>query len=328
MPIIVTGAEGFIGSHLVEELLAKGEKVRALVQYNFMNSVGWLESVRGNPDLEIFFGDVKDQGQMKSLVKDATTIFHLAALISIPYSYRAPQSYFETNVMGTLNLLEAAKESAVKRLIVTSTSEVYGSARTVPISESHVLQAQSPYSASKISADALAFSYWSAFELPIVTIRPFNTFGPRQSRRAVIPTIMSQVLGGNSTIQLGSTSPTRDFTFVSDTVSGFIAAMHARDIEGQVINLGTGFEVSISDLVGLIGKVAGTEVIVNSELERTRPKNSEVERLVSDNRKAFDLLDWRPELSGREGLIRGLELTRDWMQSVDVSSIGDGEYVS
>ena len=262
MVIAVTGSEGFIGSHLVERLLASGHSVRALVQYNSFNSVGWLEESEKVDGLEIVFGDVRDSEQMNTFVEDAESVLHLAALIAIPHSYQAPNSYMETNVMGTLNMLNASKRAGVGRFVHTSTSEVYGTALHVPISESHPLQGQSPYSASKIGADALAHSYWSSFNLPVVTLRPFNTFGPRQSLRAVIPTLLAQVIGGAESILLGSTLPTRDFTYVDDTVSGFVAAMHAEGVEGETINLGTGFEISIGDLVLLVEQVVGRRIEV------------------------------------------------------------------
>ena len=322
MDICVTGAEGFIGSHLVERLLASGKRVRALVQYNSFNSVGWLEESKKADGLEIVFGDVRDAEQMNTFVEGVESVLHLAALIAIPHSYQAPNSYVQTNVVGTLNMLNAAKRTGVRRFVHTSTSEVYGTALYVPISEDHPLQAQSPYSASKIGADALAHSYWSSFNLPVVTLRPFNTFGPRQSLRAVIPTLLAQVIGGAESILLGSTLPTRDFTYVDDTVSGFVAAMHAEGVEGETINLGTGFEISIGDLVLLVEQVVGRRIEVNVDPERLRPTGSEVERLLSDNRKAQALLSWTPELSGVEGLKKGLSLTLEWLRPL----VEDGRF--
>ena len=322
MVIAVTGSEGFIGSHLVERLLASGHSVRALVQYNSFNSVGWLEESEKVDGLEIVFGDVRDSEQMNTFVEDAESVLHLAALIAIPHSYQAPNSYMETNVMGTLNMLNASKRAGVGRFVHTSTSEVYGTALHVPISESHPLQGQSPYSASKIGADALAHSYWASFDLPVVTLRPFNTFGPRQSLRAVIPTLLAQVIDGAESISLGSTLPTRDFTYIDDTVSGFVAAMNSEGIDGQTINLGTGFEISIGDLVRLVGEVVGRRIEVNVDSERLRPAGSEVERLLSDNRKAQALLNWTPELSGLEGLKKGLILTMDWLRPL----VEDGRF--
>ena len=322
MDICVTGAEGFIGSHLVERLLASGKRVRALVQYNSFNSVGWLEESKKADGLEIVFGDVRDAEQMNTFVEGVESVLHLAALIAIPHSYQAPNSYVQTNVVGTLNMLNAAKRTGVRRFVHTSTSEVYGTALYVPISEDHPLQAQSPYSASKISADALAHSYWASFDLPVVTLRPFNTFGPRQSLRAVIPTLLAQVIDGAESISLGSTLPTRDFTYIDDTVSGFVAAMNSEGIDGQTINLGTGFEISIGDLVRLVEEVVGRRIEVNVDSERLRPAGSEVERLLSDNRKAQALLNWTPELSGLEGLKKGLILTMDWLRPL----VEDGRF--
>jgi len=322
MDICVTGAEGFIGSHLVERLLGSGKRVRALVHYNSFNSAGWLEEIEKVEGLEIVFGDVRDSEQMNTFVEGAESILHLAALIAIPHSYQAPNSYVQTNVVGTLNMLNAAKRAGIKRFVHTSTSEVYGTALHVPISEDHPLQGQSPYSASKIGADALAHSYWSSFNLPVVTLRPFNTFGPRQSLRAVIPTLLAQVIDGAESISLGSTLPTRDFTYIDDTVSGFVAAMNSEGIDGQTINLGTGFEISIGDLVRLVEEVVGRRIEVNVDSERLRPAGSEVERLLSDNRKAQALLNWTPELSGLEGLKKGLILTMDWLRPL----VEDGRF--
>jgi len=326
--ICVTGAEGFIGSHLVEKLLGAGHRVKALIQYNSFNSLGWLKDVRSHKALEIVAGDVRDASQMLDFVKGSDRVIHLAALIAIPHSYSAPDSYFSTNVQGTLNLLNASKASGVKRFVHTSTSEVYGSALQVPISEDHPLQAQSPYSASKIGADALAHSYWSSFELPVVILRPFNTFGPRQSFRAVIPTLLGQLLSGVNTIQLGATSPTRDFTFVDDTVEGFMKAMLAPGVEGQTINLGTGFEISISDLVHLAGTLLGRDVEIQADEARLRPLGSEVDRLLSDNSKAAQLLGWEPQLVGIHGLKVGLQATMDWLSPrLGSDSSGVADYV-
>jgi len=322
MDICVTGAEGFIGSHLVERLLESGKRVRALVQYNSFNSAGWLEEIKKVEGLEIVFGDVRDSEQMNTFVEGSESVLHLAALIAIPHSYQAPNSYVQTNVVGTLNMLNAAKRAGVRRFVHTSTSEVYGTARHVPISEDHPLQGQSPYSASKIGADALVQSYWSSFDLPVVTLRPFNTFGPRQSLRAVIPTLLAQVIEGAESISLGSTLPTRDFTYIDDTVAGFVAAMNSEGIDGQTINLGTGFEISIGDLVRLVEEVVGRRIEVNVDSERLRPAGSEVERLLSDNRKAQALLSWTPELSGVEGLKKGLSLTMDWLRPL----VEDGRF--
>jgi len=277
---------------------------------------------KGASGLEIVFGDVRDSEQMNSLVEETDSVLHLAALIAIPHSYQAPNSYLQTNVLGTMNMLNAARRAGVRRFVNTSTSEVYGTALHVPISEDHPLQGQSPYSASKIGADALAHSYWSSFDLPVVTLRPFNTFGPRQSLRAVIPTLLAQVIAGAESISLGSTLPTRDFTYIDDTVSGFIAAINAEGVEGETINLGTGFEISIGDLVRAVGEVVGRQIDVNVDPNRLRPPGSEVERLLSDNRKAQALLNWTPELSGIEGLKMGLSKTMDWLRPL----VEDGRF--
>jgi len=283
----------------------------------------WLAGgKKGASGLEIVFGDVRDSEQMNSLVEETDSVLHLAALIAIPHSYQAPNSYLQTNVLGTMNMLNAARRAGVRRFVNTSTSEVYGTALHVPISEDHPLQGQSPYSASKIGADALAHSYWSSFDLPVVTLRPFNTFGPRQSLRAVIPTLLAQVIAGAESISLGSTLPTRDFTYIDDTVSGFIAAINAEGVEGETINLGTGFEISIGDLVRAVGEVVGRQIDVNVDPNRLRPPGSEVERLLSDNRKAQALLNWTPELSGIEGLKMGLSKTMDWLRPL----VEDGRF--
>ena len=326
--ICVTGAEGFIGSHLVEALLDSGHEVRALVQYNSFNSIGWLRELKQSKGLEIVFGDIRDSESMISFADGAQSIFHLAALIAIPYSYKSPSSYVETNVLGTLSMLNAARRVQVERFIHTSTSEVYGTARTVPISEDHPLQGQSPYSASKIGADAIAHSFWASYGLPVVTLRPFNTYGPRQSLRAVIPTLLSQVIAGAETVSLGSTETTRDFTYVADTVSGFIAAGSTEGIEGETINLGTGYEISIAGLVDLVGEVFGRRIEVLSDPLRVRPASSEVERLLSDNSKAKSLLGWTPEAQGIDGLTSGLRKTADWLRPlVENGSVDSYQYV-
>jgi dTDP-glucose 4,6-dehydratase/UDP-glucose 4-epimerase len=249
MRVFVTGSEGFIGSHLVEELLANGHDVRALVQYNSLGSIGWLEEAKHHPSLEIVAGDIRDSAQMINLCKDIQSVIHLAALIAIPYSYDAPDSYVQTNIMGTLNMLNAARSAGVERFLHTSTSEVYGTAQYVPIDEFHPMQPQSPYSASKIAADAMTQSFFNSFSFPVTTIRPFNTYGPRQSLRAVIPTLGAQFLAKSPSLKVGALSPTRDFTFVKDTARAFVLALTAKDIEGEVINLGAGFEVSVADII-------------------------------------------------------------------------------
>ena len=314
MRVFVTGADGFIGSHLTEALVNAGHDVRALVQYNSFNSQGWLSDIGSDvlDQIDIVAGDVRDRSQMKHCIAGCDAVLHLAALIAIPYSYAAPQSYVDTNITGTLNILEAARELGNVRVIHTSTSEVYGTAQFVPITEEHPLQGQSPYSASKIAADQLAFSYFSSFELPVTIIRPFNTYGPRQSQRAVIPTIIGQLLAGAESIELGSTAPTRDFNLVSDTVRGFLAALSADGIFGRVINIGSGFEISVGDTARLIARVMNKDVEITSVNERIRPEASEVERLWAANSRAQELLGWTPEFGGLDGFERGLTQTVTW----------------
>jgi NAD dependent epimerase/dehydratase len=308
----VTGAGGFIGSHLTEALLEKGWYVKALVRYNSRSSWGWLDDMKGRGEkaLEVIPGDVTDTHQMRDCVKGCDVVFHLAALIGIPYSYVAPASYVATNITGTLNLAEAALEAEVKRFVHTSTSETYGTARHIPIDEEHPLQAQSPYSATKIAADKIIESFFCAFDLPAVIVRPFNTFGPRQSMRAVIPTIISQALQ-NKEIHLGSLEPVRDLTYVSDTVAGFIAAAEKEDVAGQVFNLGTGEAVSIGALVQTILEILDVRLPVVTDPMRIRPNKSEVMKLISDNTRAYEKLDWRPEVSLRAGL----EQTISWIRT-------------
>lgn len=328
MRVLVTGSEGFIGSHVVENLLSNGIKVRALVQYNSVGSNGWLESTKNDPGLEIILGDVRDPYQMDRLCDGVDAIAHLAALIAIPYSYEAPDSYVQTNVIGTLNLLNAARNNRVERFIQTSTSEVYGTARYVPIDELHPLQPQSPYSASKIAADALAQSFFNSFDLPVTTIRPFNTFGPRQSLRAVIPTLALQFLRRVPILKVGALFPTRDFTFVTDTANAFRLALQAKGVEGEVINLGTGFELSISDIIEDLKSLTGHVPEIHIDDERLRPGKSEVERLLSANDKALSLLGWEPSISGREGFKEGLKRTLNWLESQSQGlNIDPGNYV-
>lgn len=307
---LVTGADGFIGSHLVDLLLTYGIEVRALSQYNSFNNWGWLE---GNNDsrLEVVCGDVRDAAFCRHISKDVDTIFHLAALIAIPYSYIAPESYVDTNITGTLNICQAAKERGVDRIIVTSTSEVYGTAQYVPIDELHPRQPQSPYSATKIGADAIAKSFFNAFELPVVIARPFNTYGPRQSARAIIPTIISQIAAGASEIKVGDLSPTRDFNYVADTCRGFMALAMTDDIEGEEVNIATGTEVSMKDTLSLIAEIMGRDVKYVVDPRRIRPGKSEVFRLCGDNRKICSLTGWKPEISLRKGLERTIEWFSD-----------------
>lgn len=314
MKILITGADGFIGSHLTEYLVENGHDVRALVLYNSFNSWGWLDhtskSVRDN--LDVFAGDIRDPNGVRTAMKGCDAVLHLAALIAIPYSYHSPDTYIDTNVKGTLNVLQAARDLGVQRVIHTSTSEVYGTARFVPITEEHPLQGQSPYSASKIGADQLAYSFYASFNLPVVIVRPFNTYGPRQSARAVIPTIITQVANGQRQIKLGAVSPTRDFNFVKDTVAGFIAALEGTGGLGEVINFGSNFEISVGDTVQLIAEVMNKEIEIITDETRLRPQNSEVERLWADNSKAKQLLNWQPSYGGREGFKRGLAETAEW----------------
>ncbi|PDS75832.1 NAD-dependent 4,6-dehydratase LegB [Rhizobium sp. L43] len=307
---LVTGADGFIGSHLVETLVRSGVEVRALCQYNSFSSWGWLDQSEYRGQFEVILGDVRDPAQMRAVAKGVDTIFHLAALIAIPYSYQAPSSYIDTNVHGTLNILQGALDAGVGRVIQTSTSEVYGTARFVPISESHPLQAQSPYSASKIGADAIAYSYHSSFDLPVTIARPFNTFGPRQSARAVIPTVISQLLSGRTTLKLGALSPTRDFNFVQDTCDGFLALAACDQAVGQTVNIGSGGEISIGDTVQLIADIIGVGVEIECDEQRLRPANSEVERLCCDNSLIKSLTGFSPRYS----LEDGLKATIEWLR--------------
>jgi dTDP-glucose 4,6-dehydratase len=314
--VLVTGADGFIGSHLTEALVRSGRDVRAFVLYNSFNRWGWLDhcspDVRGR--FEVFAGDIRDPHGVKEAMTGCDAVLHLAALIAIPYSYHSPDTYVDTNVKGTLNLLQAARQLGVRRFVHTSTSEVYGTARFVPITEEHPLQGQSPYSASKIAADQLAYSFHASFGLPVVVLRPFNTYGPRQSARAVIPTIITQLATGVSRIKLGSVHPTRDFNYVSDTVAGFIAALDSDAGLGEVINLGSNFEVSIADVAQLIAEIMRADLSIETDDRRVRPALSEVERLCASNEKARRLLGWAPAYGAREGLRRGLTETIAWFR--------------
>jgi dTDP-glucose 4,6-dehydratase len=312
--ILVTGADGFIGSHLTETLVRQGYDVRAFVLYNSFNSWGWLD--RCAPDVagrfEVFAGDIRDPHGVRTAMQGCDTVLHLAALIAIPYSYHSPDTYVDTNVKGTLNVIQAARELGVKKVVNTSTSEVYGTARFVPITEEHPLQGQSPYSATKIGADQIAMSFYNAFDTPVSTIRPFNTYGPRQSARAIIPTVITQIANGKRKIKLGALHPTRDFNFVMDTVRGFIAVAESDKSLGEVINIGSNFEISIGDSVRLIAEVMGVEIEIETEQARLRPEKSEVDRLWADNSKARDLTGWEPAYGGREGFKRGLAETVAW----------------
>ncbi len=311
--VLVTGADGFIGSHLTELLLEKGYIVRALSYYNSFNYWGWLEDIPANPNLEVVTGDIRDPHFVKHIMKDMDMVFHLAALIAIPYSYHAPDSYVDTNVKGTLNVCQAAKELGGIRVIHTSTSEVYGTALYVPIDEKHPKQAQSPYSASKIGADAMAMSFYNAFGLAITIARPFNTYGPRQSARAIIPTIISQIASGMKEIKLGDLSPTRDFNYVKDTCYGFLALAECGDTIGKEINISSNFEISMGDTLNMIKDIMQSEVTFITEEQRIRPDNSEVFRLWGDNTLLKSLTGFKPEYDIR----KGLEITCEWFKKAE-----------
>lgn len=313
MKILVTGADGFIGSHVVETLVKSGHEVRAFVLYNSFNSWGWLDeseqSIRDS--IDVFAGDIRDPHGVDKAVEKQDVVLNLAALIAIPYSYHSPDTYIDTNIKGTLNILQAARRHNVKRVVQTSTSEVYGTAQYIPIDEVHPLHPQSPYAATKVGADQLALSFHASFDVPVGILRPFNTYGPRQSARAVIPTIISQ-LANKSKVKLGSLSPTRDFSFVQDTANGFLAAAQSDAIVGQTINLGSGFEISIKELAETIAKLMNTKLELVDDEQRVRPENSEVERLHASIEKAKALLGWQPELKGLAGFETGLKKTIEW----------------
>ena len=308
--VLVTGADGFIGSHLTQVLLDEGCEVRALAQYNSFNNWGWLEDIR-HPGLEVVTGDVRDPNFCRHIVSGVDTVFHLAALIAIPYSYVAPDSYVDTNVKGTLNICQAVRDEGVERLLVTSTSEVYGTARYVPIDEKHPKQPQSPYSASKIGADAIALSFHNAFEPPVTVVRPFNTYGPRQSARAIIPTIITQIAAGERRIKVGDLTPTRDFNYVADTAAGFIALAKCREAVGREVNIATGREVSMADTLQAIASIMGADVEWVVDPQRLRPGGSEVFRLLGDNSLITRLTGWRPRYTLEEGLGKTVEWFTD-----------------
>lgn len=312
--VLVTGADGFIGSHLVELLVEQGCQVRAFVFYNSFGTWGWLDHLPPaiKDQIDIFLGDIRDPNGVRVAAKGCEVIFHLAALIGIPYSYHSPDAYVDTNIKGTLNIVQAARDLNIERVVHTSTSEVYGTAQFVPITELHPLKGQSPYSASKIGADQIALSFYTSFNTPVSIIRPFNTYGPRQSARAVIPTIITQIAQGNRHIKLGSLYPTRDFTYVTDTAKGFLAVAQSENSIGEVINIGTNFEVTIEETAKLIAEIMQRDVELNSDSVRLRPEKSEVERLWADNSKAKNLLGWEPMFSSKEGFKKGLSHTIEW----------------
>ena len=312
--ILVTGSDGFIGSHLVEELVRAGRDVRAFVLYNSFESWGWLDDAPAEirASIEVVMGDVRDPNIVRNSLKGCESVLHLAALIGIPYSYYAPDSYVDTNIRGTLNVVQAARDLGLSKVVVTSTSEVYGTAQFVPITEDHPLVGQSPYAATKIGADQIAMSYYRSFETPVAIVRPFNTYGPRQSTRAVIPTVIAQLAEGSNVVRLGATKPTRDFNFVTDTARGMIAVLDSKKSVGEVINLGSNFEISVGETVGVIAEVMGKNIHIECEAERLRPAKSEVERLWADNAKAKRLLGWVPEYAGLDGFRRGLSITAKW----------------
>ena len=317
--ILITGADGFIGSHLAEALVAEGHDVRAFVYYNSFNSWGWLDEADPHvkQSLDVFAGDIRDPHGVRAAMKGCDVVLHLAALIAIPYSYHSPDTYVDTNVKGTLNIVQAARELGVERVVHTSTSEVYGTARFVPITEDHPLQGQSPYSASKIGADQMALSFFASFQTPVAVIRPFNTYGPRQSARAVIPTIITQIAAGARELKLGAMHPTRDFNYVGDTVRGFKAVAECDAALGQVVNIGSNYEVSIGDTARMIAELMQRDVTFTCDEQRLRPAGSEVERLWADNSRALALAGWAPEYAGVDGLRRGLGETIAWFANPD-----------
>ncbi len=312
--VLVTGADGFIGSHLCEQLIKQGFLVKAFVFYNSFNSWGWLDSVDSQvlKQIEIFQGDIRDPNGVREALKGCDAVLHLAALIAIPFSYHSPDSYIDTNIKGTLNVLQAARDLGIQKVIHTSTSEVYGTAKYVPIDEVHPVLGQSPYSATKIAADQLAYSFFAAFQQPVTIVRPFNTYGPRQSARAIIPTIITQIAAGNRQIKLGALHPTRDFSFVTDTANGFIAALRATNIAGEIFNLGSEFEISMQDTALMIAQVMGVDIEIVTDAQRLRPAESEVERLFANHQKARHRLQWQPEYLGLDGFKKGIAMTAEW----------------
>jgi len=317
--VLVTGSDGFIGSHLVEKLVIDGYSVKAFVLYNSFNSWGWLDHISKNiaENIEVISGDIRDPYSVKNALKDCNIVLHLAALIAIPYSYNSPYSYVDTNIKGTLNVLQASRELNIEKMVHTSTSEIYGTAQFIPMTEEHPVVGQSPYAASKIAADQLAMSYYYSFKTPVAIIRPFNTFGPRQSARAVIPTIIIQLLSGKRKIKLGSITPTRNFNYINDTVNGFSAFITSDKCIGKIINIGNQFEVSIGEIANLIAEIMNVTIEIETDDDRVRPSNSEVKRLSADNSKAIELLEWQPFYADKNGLIKGLEKTIEWFSKND-----------
>jgi len=315
--ILVTGADGFIGSHLVEYLTTLGCNVRAMCIYNSFNSWGWLDTVDNNvkKNIEVCLGDIRDIKSVNNACKKIDYIFHLASLIAIPHSYNSPYSYLQTNALGTMNIMESGLTNNVERIIHTSTSEVYGNLKKMPIKEDAITYAKSPYSATKIAADQIAYSYFSSFNVPVSIVRPFNTYGPRQSNRAIIPTIITQVLNNNKFIKLGALYPTRDFSYIKDTIRAFVLTAQSKKSIGEVINIGSGYEISIGDLYNMICQITKTEIKIKKETERIRPKQGEVYRLKADNKKAKKLIGWTPEYQNQKGLIKGLKETIDWFKT-------------
>jgi len=315
--ILVTGADGFIGSHLTEELVRRGFETKAFVLYNSFNSWGWLDYSESDikNSMEVFAGDIRDPHGVKQAMEGCDVVMHLAALIAIPYSYHSPDTYIDTNIKGTLNILQAARELKIQKLIHTSTSEVYGTAKFIPITEDHPLEGQSPYSASKIGADQLAMSFYRSFSTPVAIIRPFNTYGPRQSARAIIPTIITQIAKGERQLKLGSLYPTRDFNYIKDTVNAFICIMESKKSIGEIINIGSNFEISIGNTVKIIADIMKTEIEILTEEIRIRPENSEVQRLWASNKKAKELIGWEPEYGGLDGFKKGINETIPWFSN-------------
>jgi len=311
LKVLITGAAGFIGSHLTEYLVSNGFDVKAFVHYNSQNNWGWLEGSKVKNEIEVITGDIRDYDSVHNAVKGTSSIFHLAALIGIPYSYVSPKAYIETNITGTYNVLQSCRELNIQQLLTTSTSETYGTAQYVPIDEAHPMVGQSPYSASKIAADQIAISYFRSFELPVKIVRPFNTYGPRQSARAIIPTVITQLLNGNDQIKLGNLSPTRDLTFVKDTCKGFLEIFKSDKLFGEITNIGMSNEISIGDLVNKIATLVGKQIDIITEEERVRPDKSEVERLYCSNKKLIENTEWKPDYD----LDKGLSETIDWLKN-------------